>query len=161
MSRGKRWKDKGRRESGTFASLPHDVIRSANWQRASGNAIKLVIDLFAQFNGTNNGDLAAPFSTMKKRGWKSSGTLKRAELEALHYGLIEKTRQGGLNLCNLYAVTWKPIDDCKGKLNVGPTRVASGAWRQEVPTFDGKTPVRKSNKPSAVFDAVRPAEHHY
>lgn len=145
MSGGKRCKAKGRRESGTFATLPHNVIRSANWQRASGNAIKLAIDLLAQFNGKNNGDLAAPFSTMKKRGWKSSGTLKRAEREALHYGLIEKTRQGGLNRCNLYAVTWKPIDDCKGKLDVAPTRVASGTWRQDAPAFDNKTPVRKSN----------------
>jgi hypothetical protein len=145
MRGGKRAGAKGRRESGAFAAIPHDVIHSANWRRASGNAIKLAIDLLAQFNGANNGDLSAPFSAMQKRGWKSSGTLKRAELEALHYGLIEKTRQGGLNRCNLYAVTWKPIDDCKGKLDIASTRVASGAWRKEVPPFENKRPIRNSN----------------
>jgi hypothetical protein len=145
MSRPKPWKDKGRRESGRFAQVPHDVINSLNWRRASGNAVKLVLDLMVQFNGKNNGDLSAPFSAMKARGWKSSGTLKRAEREALHYGLIEKTRQGGLNRCNLYAITWRAIDDCKRKLDCSPTRVAGGAWRREVPPFENKTPVRKSN----------------
>lgn len=135
MSRPKPWKDKGRRESGRWAQVPHDVINSPNWRRASGNAVKLVLDLFVQFNGKNNGDFSAPFSAMRARGWKSSGTLKRAEREALHYGLIEKTRQGGLNRCNLYAITWRAIDDCKGKLDCSPTRVASGAWRSEVPPF--------------------------
>lgn len=165
MSRPKRWQGKGRRESGNFASLPHDVIKSQNWRRASGNAIKLVIDLASQFNGTNNGDLSAPFSSMKARGWKSSGTLKRAEQEALHYGLIEKTRQGGLNRCNLYALTWRSIDECKGKLDVSPTRVASGAWRTDAPAFESKTPVRKSNTSSAVFGRVlpqaMPSPHRY
>jgi hypothetical protein len=155
MSRPKRWKEKGRRESGTFVLLPHDLIRSLNWRNASGNAIKLVIELASQFNGTNNGDLSAPFSSMRASGWKSSGTLKRAEQEALHYGLIEKTRQGGLNRCNLYALTWKPIDECKRKLDVSPTRVASGAWRKDASLFEKKTPVRKSNNADAVSGRVR------
>ena len=144
MSRKRFQQTKGRSESGTFAQLPHDVIRSTNWQRLSGNGVKLVIELLAQFNGKNNGDLSAPFSAMRGRGWRSTGTLKRAEREALHYGLILKTRQGGLNRCNLYAVTWKPIDDCKDKLDVRPTRVAVGTWKAEVPAFHNKTPSRNS-----------------
>lgn len=145
MSARKRRGAKGRSFSGRYIQLPHDVLKSENWQRASGNAIKLVIDLALQFNGGNNGDLAAPFSTMKARGWKSSGTLKRAEREALHYGLIEKTRQGGLNKCNLYAMTWRAIDDCKGKLDCSATNIPSSAWRKDVPPFENKRPVRKSN----------------
>ena len=135
---------KGRSESGTFASLPHDVIRSANWQQLSGNGVKLVIELLAQFNGKNNGDMSAPFSQMKGQGWKSTGTLKRAEREALHYGLLQKTRQGGMNRCNLYAVTWKPIDDCKRKLDVDSSCVAVGTWKTETPPFQNKTPSRNS-----------------
>jgi hypothetical protein len=70
---------------------------------------------------------------MEKRGWKSRDTLGRALAELLHFGMIEKTRQGGLNRCGLYALTWQPINDCRGKLDVSATVLASGLWKTPKP----------------------------
>jgi hypothetical protein len=52
-------------------------------------------------------------------------------LELLHYGWILLTRRGGLNRTpNLYAVTFKSIDECAGKLEVGATTVSPGNWNK-------------------------------
>lgn len=131
MRRDRRQGAKGRRSTGTFLALPHDVIKSKNWQMASGICVKLVIYLASQYNGMNNGDLSATFSALRLRGWRSSDTLNNAINEAIHYGLIVKTRQGGLNKCNLFAVTWQAIDECKGKLDCEATRIPLGDWKHE------------------------------
>jgi len=72
-----------------------------------------------QYNGNNNGDLSAAWSTMSKYGFKSKGTLSRSINALLDANLIMKTRvayfQHPNNQCALYAVTWKPIDECPGK----------------------------------------------
>ena len=88
-----------------------------------------MIDLFAQFKGSNNGDLAAAWKLMEKRGWRSKETLHRAKRELLEKGFIVTTRQGGRHVCSLFAVTWLAIDECSGKLDVAPTRVAPGYWK--------------------------------
>lgn len=125
-----RWKHKGRSDSGGFFRLPHAVMDSPNYRAASAKAIKLLADLGFQFRGSNNGDLSAAWGIMKARGWKSRDTRDRALRELLELGLIEKTRQGGLHWCSLYALTWLAIDECGGKLDVPPTTVASGLWKQ-------------------------------
>jgi hypothetical protein len=122
-----RFKSKGRAESGSYVTVPHDVLHSANYLALSAHAVKLLMDVVAQFRGNNNGDLCASFTLMVKRGWRSRDTLCKAIRELRHYGLIELTRQGGKNLACLYALTWKPINECRGK--VSPTQVASGLWR--------------------------------
>ncbi len=68
---------------------------------------------------------------MKLYGWSSQGSIHGALVELIGNGFIEQTRQGGKNQCSLYAVTWLAIDDCKGKLDVNPTRVASNLWKPE------------------------------
>ena len=66
---------------------------------------------------------------MKLYGWTSQGFMQNALTELLALCFIEQTRQGGRNKCSLYAVTWLAIDDCKGKLDVNPTKVASNLWK--------------------------------
>lgn len=110
--------------------IPHAVLDSPNYLAVSWPARSLLVDLARQFNGYNNGDLTAAWKLMAKRGWRSKDTLYKALRELLDSGLIELTRQGGRNACNLYAVTWDAIDECKGKLDYGPTAVASGLWRK-------------------------------
>ena len=129
MSRNRR-KAKGRREGGSFLALPHAVLDSPSYIALRPTAKALLNDLGRQYNGANNGDLCAAWSLMSKRGWRSKDTLFRALQELTERGLIEKTRQGGRNHCNLYALTWMAIDDCKGKLDYGPTRAPSGLWRK-------------------------------
>ena len=100
----------------TFIMLRYDIIDSENFRNLSNKAIKLLIDLWRQYNGFNNGDFTAAWSIMEMRGWKSRDTLYRAIGELQYYEFIEKTRQGGKNRCSLYAVTCERINDCKGKV---------------------------------------------
>ena len=93
--------------------------------------MKLLIDVAKQYNGSNNGDLHAAWSILSGQGWHSKGTLSRAIKELIDKGFIELTRQGGKNRCSLYAVTWRSIDECKGKLDVRETRVASNLWNKK------------------------------
>jgi hypothetical protein len=132
MARNRR-KTKGRAESGGYLALPHNVMASESWCAAPARAIKLLCDLGYAYRGKNNGDLSAAWAIMQKRGWKSRDTLARAIRELLELGLIEKTRQGGLHECSLYALTWLAIDECDGKLDVPTSRVASALWRAPAP----------------------------
>ena len=122
---------KGRSECGPFLALPKAVVIQMQKKNLSTIGYKLLIDLFEQFNGKNNGDLTAAWSIMKDKGWKSSETLSNARKELVNLGFIQLTRQGTLRprSCSLYAVTWLCIDECGGKLEVNPTRTGSGAWQ--------------------------------
>ncbi len=145
----------GRSDSGGFFALPHAVLDSPNFRMLSAHAVKLLCDLGRQFRGTNNGDLSAAWRLMHARGWRSRDTLCHALAELQHFGLIERTRQGGLHQCSLYALTWKAIDDCKGKLDCAPTRVPSGKWQQTQATMP--KPERKNRAPSPTGVSVRHA----
>jgi hypothetical protein len=106
---------------------------SLAFTQLNGWATKLVVDLARQYNGRNNGDLSAEWSRMCRRGWNSKGTLYQAIKDVLEAGLILQTRQGGRGIgVSLYALTWQPIDDCNGKLDVPATQVAPGTWRRVV-----------------------------
>ena len=139
-----RLKAKGRRESGAFVPLPVSVLNHRNFLGLSAKAVKLLIDLCAQLRfkrggPINNGDLTAAWSIMQERGWHSKETLQNALEELRHYGFLTLTRQGGRNLCSLFAVTWWAIDDCGGKLDVSETRVPSNDWRNECKDWTRRT----------------------
>jgi len=74
-------------------------------------------------------DHATAFSVLKERGWRSKGTLARAIDELKGRQWIIVSRQGGRNQCSLYALTFQAIDECKGKLDIYPSNVASGDWK--------------------------------
>src|SRR5690349_7962559 len=105
MSSRSRSKAKGRSETGSFFAFPHAVMESPAFRQLSAHAVKLLCNLGEQYRGKNNGDLCAAWKVMQPRGWKSRDTLARAISELLAAGLIEKTRQGGLHCCSLYALT--------------------------------------------------------
>jgi len=126
---------KGRRESGNFVQLPHCVIDAENWTRCGGSATRLLLELARQYNGHNNGDLCAAMSVLKPRGWRSADVLRHALVELRHYGFIELTRQGGMHRASLYALAWKPIDPCGGKLDVPAANTASHAYRTPKPPY--------------------------
>lgn len=128
--RSKREKFRGRRDTGWFFRVPVEVLDCPAYCGLSFKARALLFDMGAQYRGNNNGDLAAPWSWMKARGWKSKDTLRRALDELLAAGMVQLTRQGGLHCPSLYAVTWLAIDECGGKLDVKPNPVPSGLWRQ-------------------------------
>ena len=73
------------------------------------------------------------WSVMSSKGWRSKGTLYRARDQLVDKGFIVLTRQGGMHKCSLYGVTWKPIDECNGKLDLESTRAALGTWKSSSP----------------------------
>jgi len=129
----KRLRRTGRSTSGRFIALPDNMTSSDAWGALSGNAVKLIVEIARQFDGKNNGDLSAPWSKMKRRGFRSKSTLYEATKEASDAGFIIATRLGGRHrLCTLYAITWKPVDDCKGKHGHPTESVASNLWKTEI-----------------------------
>lgn len=119
-------------KGGRFAGIPHHILDCPNYQQIGAWESRLLLELARQYNGSNNGDLSAPWSQLKDRGWKSKGTLNKALKTLLRFGFIELTRQGGKHRCALYALTWLDIHDCKGKLEVRPTSTPSNLWRVPV-----------------------------
>jgi hypothetical protein len=153
VSRRTRRRSTGRRESGSYLALPHAVIESENFCRLSTHAVKLLVNVGAQYRGNNNGDLCATWNAMKHCGWRSRDTLCRALAELLYFGLLERTRQGGLHCCSLYALTWAPIDECHGKLDIGPTFKASGLWKIPRPPMPKR--VRENASSSTVCVSIK------
>jgi len=66
---------------------------------------------------------------MKDRGWRSRDTLAQSTEELLRTGWVVRTRQGGRNRTNLYALTFHAIDECGGKLDRAATCTAPGYWK--------------------------------
>ena len=109
-----------------YAGIPHVVLESKSYISLPARANKLLLDVVYQYNGYNNGDLTVAWGFMEKRGWSSKDTLSNAVQDLVEADLIMKTRTGRFMnpgaRCDLYAITWRAIDDCPGKdLEVAPT----------------------------------------
>lgn len=132
MSVDKRRRMKGRKSTGRFLKIPHNVLESDAFTSLSPRAVKMLIDISMQYNGNNNGDLIAAISHMKKRGWNSNDQIGKALSELRDKGLIVLTRQGRRpKTASLYAITWCSIDECKGKLEeVKSTDTPLNTWKQ-------------------------------
>lgn len=128
----KRARHKGRSSTAPFLSIPKHVLSSDAYLCLGGWEVKLLVDIASQFNGKNNGDLTAAWSIMRHQGWKSPGTLSKALKKLLDVGLLQETRSGGRHRCTLYAVTWRGIDECKGKLDAIPTIAPSNLFQKFV-----------------------------
>ncbi|MBZ0106718.1 MAG: hypothetical protein K8H84_13970 [Sulfuricella denitrificans] len=126
-------KTKGRSDNGpSFTKLVHAYFQSAEYAELSTRAVKLLIDLYSQFRGDNNGDLCATFSVMKKCGWNSNDQLQKALVELLATGWIIMSRRGGRKQPHLYALTTMGIDkspklDSHVRPNPGPLNL----WKRE------------------------------
>ena len=99
---------KGRRDVGRYYQVLHSVADTAAYCSLSAHAQKLWHDLLLQYNGSNNGHIAAILTQLAKRGW-TNGTLYRALDELQKKGFIVRTRQGGIGamkkICSLYRFT--------------------------------------------------------
>ena len=73
----------------------------------------MLFELGSQFRGYNNGDLQATWKLLKPKGWASKETVQKAYEELERHGWIVRTRQGGLNRCSLFAITFLPINGNK------------------------------------------------
>ena len=130
MSNRARERLKGRRScGGSFSALVHDYFQSSQWAALSHRAARLLIDVYCQYRGKNNGDLFASWSVMKKRGWRSKSQLQKALLELEATRWLQRTRQGDINRPTLYAVTFLGIDYCGGKLEISSDPKPLHAWK--------------------------------
>ncbi|RDH84484.1 MAG: hypothetical protein DIZ80_03115 [endosymbiont of Galathealinum brachiosum] len=127
---------KGRKKFGSFSAMPHQVTDSTNYRSLSPRAVKLLVDMNAQYRGTNNGDICITPKLMRPWGWTSNDQLHKAKNELLDKGWIVLTRQGGRNKANLYALTLWAIDECGGKLDLKPTTAPLSWWKDG---FDPET----------------------
>jgi len=126
-AKDKRRYTKDKRPEGGFVAMPHVVLRSQQFAALSSHGVKLLLDLLSEYNGGNNGDLAATWNLMRKRGWRSRDTLWKALRELLDAGWIAQTRQGGLHIPSLYGVTIFALDE-SSKLDVRAAGFPRGAW---------------------------------
>ena len=122
------YKAKGRKDSGSFVKFPHRVLEHPAFMALGAHACKVILFLASQYNGSNNGDLTIAWKVAKAKGLTSNGALRLATKELMDGGFVIQTRQGGRNRCSLFALTWFPINECDGKLDVPATSVAPNDW---------------------------------
>jgi hypothetical protein len=113
----KKSKNKSNYKPKNYSAIPHAILDDPDFLSLNWSSQCLLIHMTRFYNGFNNGDLSIPISIMKKRGW-TRGTLERSKKDLLNNNWILVTRQGFKKTCSLYALTWIPIDDCKGKLDI-------------------------------------------
>jgi len=150
----KRATHRGRRSGASFIQIPHFVLESPQWGDMDPYALKLLMELARQYKGNNNGDLSATVELLRDRcaTWSSKDTLPKKLRWLEHHGWIVKTRQGGRHIgCNLYAITWWPIDGCDGKHSHPAEYKASHLWKNAIdtPPAGERKPVSRGAKPLA------------
>lgn len=142
---------KGNRIGEGFVALPYSVLNSPLLVKLSPHAIKLMLDLAAQYRGDNNGDLSAAWKLMQPRGWRSEATLHKAKRELLDAGFLYEARKGRRpNVCSLFALTWFPFDD-RDKFDPG---AKAGFVRNE---FRFKAPLKVVSAPRTNDAPTSPA----
>jgi len=140
-------KKKGRSESkGAYFGIPKTVMNHSNFYRLSGNATKLLLWLGKQFNGFNNGDLSATWSQVQNYGFRSKSTLAESRAELLHYRMVIIARHGGTNKPTLYALSWIPIHECNGKLDIDVTKTPCGGWKEIQPEYQSRSKRSRASK---------------
>ncbi len=155
MARNRRRKPGGR----SFLQLYHDMLDHANFATLSPRATKLLLDIASQYRGSNNGDLVATSSRLKSRAWNSNDQIRKGVIELEQRGFIVKTRQGRRpKVANLYALTWLPIDECRGKLEIRSTDKPSHLWKRNPPEKHAKSvsDYRVAVQPTPSHGAIAP-----
>jgi hypothetical protein len=134
-------------DGGSAFIIPVSLLRHPKWSSLSAHANKLVLDLGRQYSGRNNGYLLACWERMREWGWKSRETLALAVAECEHHALIVRTRQGGRNRPNRYALTWWPIHEFDGDpLDTPKTFSPSNAWKAETGPFEIPASIRERRR---------------
>ena len=153
---------KNRRAGPSFVALPHSCLEHSNWTRLTSHAVKLFIDVYREYKGTNNGDLSATWSVLRDQcHWKSKETLALALDELRHYGWLVVTRPGeALNkVATLYAVTFKSIDHRDGQKLKKPEPPPS-CWREESPKWERPEWYTRRKKKNSQVRQASPIDTH-
>lgn len=134
---------------GPWVPVPLNFLRALACARLSPLAVKLLVDLWSALgpNAAGNGDLSAPPSAMRLRGWASNATLAAAMRELIDAGLVIVTRRGDRRRCTLYAVTLWPLQCDMSKLDHGPGSYSSTDWAARGRELPSKAEPATWNRP--------------
>jgi hypothetical protein len=121
-------KGNGKTTSHSFVMFQHRILQDPSFMALSAHACKALLFLASQYGGSNNGDLTIAWKVAKAKGMSANGALQRATRELVEAGFVITTRQGGRNRCSLFALSWFPINECDGKLDVPATNIAPNTW---------------------------------
>ena len=77
-----------------FIRLDHDLVRSGTWTRLSANATRLLIGIWDQYTGFNNGDLRFGYEQAMRLLGCSTQTAWRTFAELKAARLIEAVEKG-------------------------------------------------------------------
>jgi len=118
----------GRKKAGPpFTKALHAIHDHPDYVALTKQTRAFLWDLARQYNGYNNGNLAACEGLMRPLGW-SKWELMRARSEALEMGWIEVTRYPTAKRDPvLYRLTWMLTDRWEGRPVLDP-----GATQQKV-----------------------------
>jgi hypothetical protein len=113
--------------------LPLSVMMSTAFKTLPVGYQRVLWLMAAQYDGSNNGDLALTRKQAAHFGLKNERDRSLGLRELERRGLIEKTRQGGIasgvKFPTLWAVTWKAIQHADGK-KLDVVRLAPATWNQ-------------------------------
>lgn len=125
-------RSKGVRETGVFAMLPDEVLRSDACRTLPHPAYRMLVMVAAQYFGTNNGSLTLTRRTAAEYGLSNPHTIDASIRELLERCLLERTRPGSRlpPRAAMFAITWRPINEPKGndRHDATPTLKPSNAW---------------------------------
>ncbi|HMM76151.1 MAG TPA: hypothetical protein PJ986_10615 [Gammaproteobacteria bacterium] len=111
-----------------------EVYKSRAFRTLPPVAMKLLLLIWSQHNGKNNGSLIASFSLLREDGFTNERVLAGALRTLVERGFLEVTRpavRGKNGTSARYAITLAPIDEPQNDVphNAVPTKEASHAWR--------------------------------
>lgn len=119
---------RGRRDFESYASWPHVCANHPNFLKLSPHAKALLFFFLGQYRGKNNGDLSCAWGKVQDANLGTRNTVEKARAELEETGWIVRTRQGSVNRCCLYALTFRAIDDCDNKLDE-PSGLPLAFWK--------------------------------
>ena len=116
--------------------LEYRLLRSFEYMSLRAIAKEMLIEAMHRYNGINNGDISLTYANLKPRGFNSNSQREKAIKELEKVGFLIKTKIGTQSppKPNLYALTFLPLDECGGKLDLDgkakcQLKNPNGLWR--------------------------------
>lgn len=105
----------GRSKSGDrFVALPHYLLKSDAWTTLSGDAAKLLVEIWKRHNGANNGEIAFSVREAEDIGLKKS-VAARALNDLVDRGFLVVTRASAFTVKSRQSRCWRitaePVGD--------------------------------------------------
>ena len=105
----------GRNANVKFVMLPHYLTNSVAWQSLSGNAVKLLIEVWRRHNGANNGEITFAVREAEPIGIGRNAASK-AFVELIDRGFLKVRRESGFTVKTRDARLWELTGEaCDGR----------------------------------------------